>query len=213
MNSTDYQAVSAKIKDILSDGKNTVSESCAANTLRNARRVLDNYQYIPLVDEDTLGQADFSSKSRVQKSWVSTIAISIAELNDCIVCNEGGIRSNLRYCFKGHQKDAELSVVMMAYLIDACDNMYQDSKGMLGLSGIADKNKFYKVMAEGLSQRISEKLDSRNGFLCADIARGNLNNKRRVAVSKTYGRTNFKKTSQVNSKYRNLALLTPLRYQ
>lgn len=199
------QTIINQAKSILSNGKNTLTEQEAADKLSEARQLVDNYLYADIAPKKELGKADFSLKSRVQKPWVSTIVIALAEFNDCVATTEGGKRSNLRYCFKGCQQDAELSVLMLSYLIDACDAMYEDCKGLLGLSGLADKNDFYKAMAIGLKKRIADKLESRNAFLCADDARGVLNNEHRKTVSSTYGRTMFTTNQTTTTRKRRVA--------
>lgn len=180
------------------------SESDAVADVKKIRLAMDKHLVSkPLkdyLDDSDLDVSEYNSGKRVQKPWVSTIAIEVAELNDCVVAIAGGVRSNLRYEFKGFKADADLCVLMTGYLVDMCDSIYDSSKGMLGLSGLSDKNVFYAVMATTMKTNLKQAQDGRAEFLCVDDDRGNNHNQRVRIVGKEYGKTAFK---PIKTKHKN----------
>lgn len=195
MNISNTSETPVAINELLTTSALIKSESDAVAVVKKIRLVMDKHLVSnPLkdyLDDSDLDVSEYNSGKRVQKPWVSTIAIELAELNDCVVAIAGGVRSNLRYEFKGFKADADLCVLMTSYLIDMCDSIYDNSKGMLGLSGLSDKNDFYAVVATTMKNSLKQAQDERAEFLCADDDRGNNHNQRVRMVSKEYGKTAF----------------------
>ena len=183
------------ISGLLATGTKIESEGYAVSVAKEARMALDKclvagslHDYF---DASNLDTSEYNSGKRVQKPWVSTIAIVVAELNDCALSVSGGERSNLRYEFKGFKVDGDLSVAMLTYLVDACDSIYDNCKGMLGLSGLADKNDFYGVMAIAIKKGLKQAQEERAEFLCLDDERGNNHNQRARMVRLAWGMTSY----------------------
>lgn len=192
------------ISDLLATGTKIESEGYAVSVAKEARMTLDKclvagslHDYF---DASNLDTSDYNSGKRLQKPWVSTIAIEVAELNDCALSISGGKRSNLRYEFKGFKVDGDLSVAMLTYLVDACDSIYDNCKGTLGLSGLADKNDFYRVMGVAIKNGLKQAQEERAEFMCLDDERGNNHNQRARMVRLAWGTTSYQ---PIKSKRRN----------
>lgn len=168
-NSTKQQAsdkIINRIRALLAMGADTSSENEAAIALKRARKLMDEHQVslsdVEAMTEDDLGSADYDVGSSKQKLWVGSIALKIAEMNDCIVRIASRRRGeNIRYQFDGFKEDAKMCEFMLVYLVDTCNRLYLRDKGKLNLKGAGDKNDFLTGMAQGLSKRMDEIIEQR----------------------------------------------------
>ena len=156
-----------RIRALLAMGADTSSENEAAIALKRARKLMDEHQVnlcdIEDMTEDDLGTADFDIGSTQQKIWISSIALDVAKMNDCIVgfATRTSRRETLRYQFKGFKEDAKLCEFMLVYLVENCNRLYLRDKGELNLKGAGDKNDYLLGVASGLRTRIEAIIEQR----------------------------------------------------
>ena len=156
----------ARIQQLLAMGGDVSSEHEAQIALRRARKLMDQHQItladIENIKTDDMGVTSYDLGSTRQQRWVTNLAISVANLNDCIV--QYGARhrwENKRYEFKGFKEDASMCEFMLVYLVDTCNRLYQRDKKKLGLSGASDKNDYLRGIVNGLKSRIAEIIQER----------------------------------------------------
>ena len=156
-----------RVRALLAMGGDTSSQHEAAIAMKRARKLMDDHQVtladIEALTKDDLGTSDYDAGSTRQKIWVSTLACSVATMNDCLV--DFAVRhrrsQNKVYQFKGFKEDVKLAEFMLVYLVDTCNRLYERDKKELGLYGVADKNDFLMGMAQGIVSRIKVIINER----------------------------------------------------
>lgn len=148
-----------RIQALLAMGGDVSSEHEAEIALRRARKLMDQHQItlsdIENIKTDDMGVSAYDVGSTRQQRWVTSLAISVANLNDCIVQYATRHRwENKRYEFKGFKEDASICEFMLVYLVDTCNRLYLRDKKRLGLSGAGDKNDYLRGITSGLEERI-----------------------------------------------------------
>ena len=170
-----------RIRALLAMGSDTSSEHEAAIALKRARSLMDEHQVtlndIESLTVDDLGEAAFDSGSSKQKKWISSLALAIAKMNDCVVVLSRTY--NMSYVFRGFKEDVLLCEFMLVYLVDTCNRLYERDKKELGLFGIADKNDYLKGITLGLSARIARIIVER------EEAMSQASNSRSLVVTKS----------------------------
>lgn len=163
-----------RIRALLAMGGDVSSEHEAAIALKRARSLMDKHQ-VTLADIDNMNDDDFGSSyfetgSSKQKRWVTSLAIQIAKLNDCIVKFKARTnkRAPMTYVFEGFAEDAKICDFMLVYLVDTCNRLYNRDKNKLGLSGIADKNDYLFGLVSGLTDKIKAMIKERNKEQASD---------------------------------------------
>lgn len=149
-----------RVRRLMAMGSDVSSQNEANIALRRARALMDEYQ-ITLTDlekliDDDFGVSEYNSGSSRQKIWVSTLAASVAELNDCLVDFKRITKRQQSkvYEFKGFVEDVKVCEFMLVYLVDACNRMYSLEKDVYGLSGMSDKNDYLNGMVNALCVRM-----------------------------------------------------------
>lgn len=182
-----------RIRRLLAMGGDTSSQNEAAIALRRARALMDEFQ-VTLADLENLSHDDFGTTSfdvgsTRQKIWVSTLACSVAEMNDCLVDFKQRMRrsENKVYIFQGFKEDVKLCDFMLVYLVDTCNRLYERDKAELGLVGTADKNDYLQGMACGLAQRIKTITDERKTILSGKCTNRSLVLSKMSAVEEKFG--------------------------
>lgn len=156
-----------RVRALLAMGGDTSSQNEAAIAMKRARSLMDDHQItlddIKALTKDDLGTSDYDAGSTRQKIWVSTLACSVAAMNDCLV--DFAVRhrrsQNKVYQFKGFKEDVKLAEFMLVYLVDTCNRLYERDKKELGLYGAADKNDYLSGIAQGIIRRIKVIIDDR----------------------------------------------------
>ena len=187
-----------RIRALLAMGGDVSSEHEAAIALKRARSLMDKHQVtladIENLNDDSFGEAEHTTGSRQQKTWISGLAIKIAKLNDCIV----GIKTRYSrqdqvvYVFKGFAEDSQVCDFMLVYLVDTCNRLYNRDKARLGLKGISDKNDYLLGLVKGLGERMDEMIAERQSAKASDGR--SLVVLKKAMVEEEFGEAKYRKT-------------------
>lgn len=156
-----------RIRALLAMGGDKSSLREAEIALRRARVLMDEHQItlsdVQCMSENGLGVSKYNLGSTQQKTWISTLALNVAKLNDCVVGYDRPTTSTefITYEFKGFQEDVELCEFMIVYLVDTCNRMYERDRERLGLSGLLDKEDYLLGMSDKINGRIKEIIKAR----------------------------------------------------
>lgn len=154
------QKIRERICKLLAMGNDKSSLNEAGIAIRRARSLMDKHQVslsdIRPISNDGLGLGKYDLGSNQQKTWVSTLVLNIARLNDCVVGYSTPLspEDHITYIFKGFQEDVELCEFMTVYLVDTCHRLYERDKNHLKLNKSTDKEDFLLGMADKINSRI-----------------------------------------------------------
>ena len=163
-----------RIRALLAMGGDVSSEHEAAIALKRARALMDKHQVtlsdIENISDDSFGSSYFETDASKQKKWVTSLAINVAKLNDCIasINSRSNRRAPVTYVFKGFAEDAKICDFMLIYLVDTCNRLYNRDKAKLGLSGMSDKNDYLHGLVSGLSIKMEEMIRERREERASD---------------------------------------------
>lgn len=169
--------VHERIRALLAMGSDKSSEHEAAIALKRARSLMDKHQVsaadIKNMDSGDLGVGKYGLGSSKQEVWISSLALNVARLNDCVVSYNQPINSkdHITYEFKGFNEDVELCEFMIVYLVDTCNRLYLRDKDRLRLKGGLDKTDYLLGMSDRIVSRIKEMIDQR-AELAASLSDG-----------------------------------------
>ena len=159
--------VHERIRALLAMGGDKSSAHEAAIALKRARSLMDQHQVsladIKNMDSGDLGVGKYGLGSNKQSVWISSLALNVARLNDCVVSYNQPLNSkeHITYEFKGFNEDVELCEFMIVYLVDTCNRLYLRDKDRLQLDGAADKNDYLLGMSDKITSRIKEMIQQR----------------------------------------------------
>lgn len=127
----DLSRIKDKIAKLLNLSESQVNEHEAANAARKARILMDKHQ-LSLIDiergepTEELVSAVASDYSSRWPLWKTSIAVAIAELNDCICDFHCRIPLDRKYeraiRFKGFASDVELCGSLFYYILDVIED-------------------------------------------------------------------------------------------
>lgn len=149
-----------RIRKLLAMGSDKSSLNEAGIAIRRARTLMDKHQIslsdIKNMTNDDLGLGKYDLGSNKQKTWISTLLLNIAKLNDCVVGFSTPLsdKEHITYVFKGFQEDVTLCEFMTVYLVDTCQRLYERDKNRLNLNSGTDKEDFLLGMADKINSRI-----------------------------------------------------------
>lgn len=182
-----------RIQKLLAMGSDKSSEHEAQIAMRRARNLMDEHQ-VTLIDidnvkHDDLGSSEYNLNSTRQKTWISTLVIAIAELNDCVVsfAPRYSRKSPKIYLFQGFQEDVKLCEFMIFYLVDTCNRLYERDKVTFNLKGMADKNNYLLGAAIGLERRMKEISAQRKEDLSKNVSSRSLTVAKLAVVKERFG--------------------------
>lgn len=182
-----------RIRRLLAMGSDKSSQNEAAIALRRARSLMDEHQVTLLdienINNDSLGEHVYESNSSRQKLWVNGLAMSVAEMNDCILrrAQRFSKKANIGYVFQGFKEDTKLCEFMLVYLVDTCLRLYKRDKKELGIFGAAEKNDYLSGISDGIRQRIKDIITERNEVSAAQCTGRSLVVAKKAAVEKEFG--------------------------
>ena len=157
--SVEQSKIIARIRLLLAMGKDTSSPNEAAIAIRRARSLMDEHQ-LKTIDIDSnqsncvLGGVEFNDCSAIERIWVTTIAIAVAKMNDCIVRLKTGDEQNTVYGFYGFSEDAEVCKSMSSYIVQNCIRLYERDKETKSLSGVVQEDDYMTGISRGICERI-----------------------------------------------------------
>lgn len=138
-----------RIRKLLAMSKGNSNPHEAGIAARRARALMDEYQVTEMdltqVAPKDFGTADASLNTRNQVFEVSVLAMSIAELNDCIIEGDRNLDNTILYRFKGLLADAVCATEMFKWLRD-------------------DMYRYAALMAEGRQSRKAYRLGFAKGI-------------------------------------------------
>ena len=196
-----------RIRNLLAMGGDISSPNEAAIALKRARKLMDEHQVtmsdIEALRESDMGESGFEGNSGRQETWISSMALSVAALNDCIVRLNNTIaksRTVIVYEFCGFKEDAQMCEFMLAYLVDTARRSYERDRKPLKLSGIADKNDYLLGFAEEINTRIKTMIEERKEQLSEECKSRSLIVSKQAMVQKEYGKTRKGKATYKRSR-------------
>lgn len=162
-----------RIRNLLAMGSDLSSEHEAAIALRRARKLMDEHQVsltdIENIKDEDFGSAFFESDSKRAKIWINGLAISVADLNDCVVTSIRTYSGNFKgYQYDGYAEDVSVCEFMLVYLVDTCNRFYLRDKEKLGLRGLAEKNDYITGLSNGIRIRIAKMIEDRKKTVISD---------------------------------------------
>lgn len=151
----DLDKIKSKIAKLLNLAERASNEHEAASAMSKARALMDKYdlQQVDIIEQD--GQrhemlaADASRAFAACPKWMSTLAVIVAQFNDCQAIFEGAEvnyktenRPNARkknwgkkIVFRGFRRDVELAVDMYARIIGALNGIFAQYLKDIGHEG------------------------------------------------------------------------------
>jgi hypothetical protein len=151
----DLDKIKSKIAKLLNLAERASNEHEAASAMSKARALMDKYdlQQVDIIEQD--GQrhemlaADASRAFAACPKWMSTLAVIVAQFNDCQAIFEGAEvnyktenRPNARkknwgkkIVFRGFRRDVELAVDMYARIIGALNGLFAQYLKDIGHEG------------------------------------------------------------------------------
>ena len=159
--------VHERIRALLAMGSDKSSAHEAAIALKRARSLMDQHQVslsdIKNMEGDSLGVGKYGLGSSKQSIWISSLALNVARLNDCVVSynQPRNSKEHITYEFKGFNEDVELCEFMIVYLVDTCNRLYERDKNRLRLNATTDKNDYLLGMSDKIVSRIKEMIEQR----------------------------------------------------
>lgn len=178
---TNETKVSAKIIEriqaLLAMADDTSSPQEATIALQRARKLMDKHQLtmseINAATVDDLDSNYVSVDFIRPKPWVNGLAVSTAELNDCIFSlketYDRFAMPVLNYVFSGFKEDIKVSEFMFGYLVQSAERAYQQARNIYGLSGAADKNDFMESYEFEIRRRVRDIINERNAELSKSV--------------------------------------------
>lgn len=144
-----------RARKLMAMAADSSSPNEAAIAARRARSIMDKFQ---LEADDLKDAPDFGSslagaaRHRIPQ-WEKNIAISIAQLNDCIAHIERG-----KFVFSGFAEDAEVASFMFLYITE---NGIRTCKRFISETPSGCRNSFKINYAWAIQSKISEMLQAR----------------------------------------------------
>ena len=185
-----------RIRNLLAMGGDTSSPNEAAIALKRARKLMDEHQVtmsdIEALRESDMGESGYEGASSKQETWISTMTIKIAEMNDCVarlkkVYTDGKIRAIYEFC--GFKEDTQMCEFMLAYLVDTARRNYQLNRKRLGLKGLTDKNDYLLGFSEQICLRIDMLIKERMQAMSQNCKSRSLVISKETMVKQEYGDT------------------------
>ena len=151
----DIERIKAKISKLLNLAERASNEHEAASAMAKARNLMDKYdlQQVDIIEQDghrhEMLAADASRAFAACPKWMSTLAVIVAQFNDCQAIFEGAEvnyktenRPNARkknwgkkIVFRGFRRDVELAVDMYARIIGALNGLFAQYLKDIGHEG------------------------------------------------------------------------------
>lgn len=165
----DIQRIKDKIAKLLNLSESQVNEHEATNAARKARILMDKHQ-LSIFDiergesSESLVASVASDYSSRWPLWKTSIAIAIAELNDCICDFHCKIELNSRRFsrairFKGFESDVELSGSLFYFILDVIEEHAERYRETGAFAKMV--NHYREAMAQRIRERLDEIRESR----------------------------------------------------
>ena len=195
----------ARIQALLAMGNDTSSEFEAAIAIKRARVLMDKHQIsandMKQMEAGDLDSSHYTSKSFEQVLWISSLAVSVAMMNDCVVVagKRKSIKEEFFYVFNGFKEDIALCGIMLSYLIDICNNLYLRDKDKLSIESNGRKNQYLVGVAIGLRKRVEIMIEQRNKTMSEACDGRSLMDIKGAMVEQAYGKQTINKTKSYSS--------------
>ena len=150
-----HEKIIDRIRKLLAMAGDTSSPQEAAIAARRARKLMDEYQ-ISEIDLSTVADSDFGPSifdlgTRNAVSAAGTLAIAVAELNDCQVCYERTGKGTMGLRFEGFLSDTVCCVELYRWLRD---EMYRQAEQYT--TGRGPRNSYRTGFAAGVLRQARE---------------------------------------------------------
>lgn len=113
-----------RVQKLLAMAADGSSPHEAAIAAKRARKLMDEYQLtvsdLAHSDDSEFGTAQTGSKRRFTAKWEQSLAVRVAEYNDCVVAFVlvDGTKQLVDFEFRGMTADADMARVMFRYLVE-----------------------------------------------------------------------------------------------
>lgn len=163
----------------------------AITAARQARSIMDKYQ-IDL--SDLREKSEFSSLAAGQArkrvpGWEQAIAITIADLNDCVVSFD----SERKFLFKGFDEDTQVASFMFFYITESCKRALKTYKKS---NPNAQSNTFKNYFAQEIDTKVKKILEERSQDTLTESGKSLIAVKKQL-VEERFGKADYveRKTS------------------
>lgn len=155
-----HEKILDRIRKLLAMAGDTSSPNEAAIAAKRARSLMDKYQIeemdLTSVEDDDFGTSTYESDTKTKSSFMATLSIAVARLNDCQVrYKRNPVTRHLDLRFEGLLIDAVCAAEMLKWLRDAA---YKQSKRE---NGRADRHSYRMGFVHGVRDQVDDILEER----------------------------------------------------